>query len=51
MQSSYGGSGPIEVAARAEYWRVHDWTKTLVDRALGFTAEKLGQLELFEVSA
>lgn len=42
-----------ELDAHAEYWRCHDWTEDLLDRALGFTTEvePVGQLELFEVSA
>lgn len=37
--------------ASAEYWRCHDWTEDLLDRALGFTTEDepVGQLELFGV--
>lgn len=36
--------------AGAEYWRCHDWTEDLLDRALGFTTETepVGQLELFD---
>lgn len=42
-----------EADASAEYWRCHDWTEDLLDRALGFVTEvePIGQLELFEVSA
>lgn len=40
-----------ELDARTEYWRCHDWTEDLLDRALGFTTEvePVGQLELFDI--
>lgn len=42
-----------ETDAGAEYWRVHDWTDELLDRALGFdvATEPVGQLELFGATA
>lgn len=45
-----------EADASAEYWRVHDWTEDLLDRALGFAvvdeaAELVGQLALFAVTS
>lgn len=38
-------------AHRDEYWRVVNWEGELIDRALGFDAEPVGQLELFEVAS